>query len=65
VDDFLISGNEENPQGREIVDHLLQAFRWTPWEHTKFKQTGINVEQLPDGNIVQEQEEYLQSLEEN
>ena len=63
VDDFLISGNT-GPEWLQIVETLLTAFRWTPWEEKTFKQCGILIEQLPDGSIVQHQEEYLSALEE-
>ena len=42
----------------------MTAFRWTPWEDTKFKQCGVNIAQLEDFSFEQEQSEYLQTLEE-
>ena len=63
VDDFLIAG-DDNQDWKQIIEVLLTAFRWTPWEERTFKQCGILIEQLPDGSIVQHQEEYLAGLEE-
>ena len=63
VDDFLIAG-AESPDWQKIVEILLTAFRWTPWEQQKFKQCGIMVEQQKDGSIVQHQDEYLSALAE-
>ena len=62
VDDFLIAGAEENPLWKRIVENLLASFRWTPWETGTFKQCGVRIKQLEDGSIVQDQEEYLQSV---
>jgi len=64
VDDFLIAGAEENPLWKRITENLLAAFRWTPWETGTFKQCGVKVQQMDDGSIVQDQEEYLQTIEE-
>ena len=63
VDDFLIAG-DDSPEWKQIIEILLTAFRWTPWEERTFKQCGIVIEQLTDGSIVQHQEEYLSGLEE-
>jgi hypothetical protein len=63
VDDFLIAG-EDCPEWKHILDVLLTAFRWTPWEEVSFKQCGIAVEQEENGDIVQHQEEYLAALAE-
>jgi hypothetical protein len=64
VDDFLIAGNEESETWSKIKELLMTAFRWTPWEDTKFKQCGVNIVQLEDFSFEQEQSEYLQTLEE-
>ena len=61
VDDFLISG-ADNADWNKILDILLTAFRWTPWEAQKFKQCGIMVEQQDDNSITQHQDEYLAAL---
>jgi hypothetical protein len=63
VDDFLIAGDDGH-DWKQIIEVLLTAFRWTPWEERTFKQCGILIEQMPDGSIVQHQEEYLAGLEE-
>ena len=63
VDDFLIAG-EDCDEWNKMLEILLAAFRWTPWEERTFKQCGILVEQGEDGNIVQHQEEYLAALSE-
>jgi hypothetical protein len=63
VDDFLISGIEENKEWNHIVETLLKSFRWTPWEEKNFKQCGVVITQLENGDIIQDQEEYLQGIE--
>ena len=50
VDDFLIGG-EKCAEWDNIISTLLTAFRWTPWESGHFKQCGVHVEQLPNGDI--------------
>ena len=45
VDDFLIAG--DSSEWDKLVEVLLAAFRWTPWEEKSFKQCGIFVEQQP------------------
>ena len=32
VDDFLIAGNEQEEQWRQIKEQFRGAFRWSPWE---------------------------------
>ena len=39
VDDFLIAG-ADNASWNKVLDILLTAFRWAPWEPQKFKQCG-------------------------
>ena len=63
VDDFLIAGSE-GPEWKSILETLLTAFRWTPWEEKSFKQCGVMIEQQDDYSIIQHQEEYLALLEE-
>jgi hypothetical protein len=64
VDDFLIAGQEDNSVWKRVTENLLASFRWTPWEKGTFKQCGVRIQQLEDMSIVQDQEEYLQQLEE-
>ena len=40
VDDFLIAGEERSALWKRVVENLLAAFRWTPWEEKSFKQCG-------------------------
>ena len=61
VDDFLIAG-ADNADWNKVLDILLTAFRWTPWEAQRFKQCGIMVDQQEDDSIVQHQDEYLAAL---
>ena len=63
VDDFLITG-DESLTWKEAMRILLSAFRWTPWEETKFKQCGVTIVQNPDNSITQSQAEYLSTLSE-
>ena len=42
VDDFLIAG-ADNASWNKVLDILLTARRWTPWEAQRFKQRGIMV----------------------
>ena len=41
VDDFIITGDENNSEWARIVESIKAAFRWTPWERDNFKQTGL------------------------
>ena len=47
VDDFLIAGNEKNRRWREVLEVFYKAFRWSPWEQDRFKQTGLELVQDP------------------
>ena len=60
VDDFLMAGEGEHWQ--KCLDTLMTAFRWTPLEKTKFKQCGVEIEQLPNGEIVQSQDAYIATI---
>ena len=64
VDDFPIAGDESSALWKRVVENLLAAFRWTPWEEGTFKQCGVKIQQMDHGSIVQDQEEYLQQIEE-
>ena len=64
VDDFLIAGDTNNSTWNQIEETLLASFRWTPWEVGKFRQCGVDVEQTGPHEIIQHQEEYLQSMTE-
>jgi hypothetical protein len=39
VDDFLIAG-DDSPDWKQIIEILLTALLWTPWEKRTFKQCG-------------------------
>ena len=60
VDDFLMAGQGDHWQ--KCLDTLMAAFRWTPLETKRFKQCGVDIEQLQNGEIVQSQDGYLSSL---
>ena len=65
VDDFLLSGDQQNAQWQYILKQLHEAFRWSPWEEGDFKQTGLRIRQDPTTyEITLDQEEYLETLEE-
>ena len=65
MDDFLIAGNEKNRRWREVLEVFYKAFRWSPWEQDRFKQTGLELIQDPKtGEITFSQAEYLKQIQE-
>ena len=60
VDDFLFGGD---PEFFEILKKtLMTKFTFGKIESKKFKYTGLNIEQLDDGTIHVDQNDYIQSL---
>jgi hypothetical protein len=62
VDDFLMGG--EGELWKRAMETLMTTFRWTPLEKDKFKQCGVRVQQNDQGEIIQDQEEYMATVTE-
>ena len=62
VDDFLFSGDENHPGWCAILEGIKKEYRWSDWEHGKFTQCGVQVEQLADFSFSLSQEKYVTDL---
>ena len=58
VDDWLIVGNSEHSVWKQAIKQVNELYKWTPWEHSKFVFTGVEIEQKPNGAFKMTQEHY-------
>ena len=63
VDDFLFSGNEENPRWRSMIEQIKAQFKWGDWEKDSFTQCGVQI-QRHDKNFLLSQSSYLDGVPE-
>ncbi|CAE7205304.1 RE1 [Symbiodinium sp. CCMP2592] len=63
VDDFLFSGNEDNPRWNEIVRKIKERFHWGDWVCNEFIQCGVKVSKTETGFCLS-QEKYVEEIPE-
>eukprot|EP00439_Symbiodinium_sp_Y106_P066492 s501_g10.t2 len=63
VDDFLFSGNEENPGWLDIVRKIKERFQWGDWDKDEFVQCGVKVSRKGKGFVLS-QEKYVSEIPE-
>ena len=63
VDDFLFSGNEQNPRWLHIIAQIQQKFKWGDWEKDHFTQCGVQV-QRQENSFVLSQTSYVSNVAE-
>ena len=61
VDDFLIGGTSDFFE--LIENNLMNKFTFGKVQSSKFKYTGLNIDQKPGGTIYIDQNDYIQSLQ--
>ena len=62
VDDFLIAGDELDPEWRAALEKFRQAFRWSPWEETPFNHCGVVIDQQADFSFTLMHDEYCTEI---
>lgn len=62
VDDFLFSGSTTDPVWMATRKAIMEEFKWSDWEKTKFTQCGVCVEEHPDGSYSLSQAQYVEEL---
>ena len=62
VDDFLITGDESDERWNQAVKQFHAALKWSPWEEAPMMHCGVQLQQLPDGGWLLDQEEYCSGL---
>lgn len=62
VDDFLFSGDEKEGRWLQILESIKQKFKWGDWEHQRFVQCGVLLEQHADFSFSLSQEKYVGDL---
>ena len=62
VDDFLFSGDEKCAGWTAILAAIKQEYKWGDWEHTRFVQCGVLLEQHEDFSFSLSQEKYVEDL---
>ena len=49
VDDFLFTGNEEDPEWLDLIRRIKEKFHWGDWDKDEFCQCGVNVKRTEEG----------------
>ena len=62
VDDFLIAGDDNDPEWQACLSTFKAAFRWSPWENTPFQHCGVMVDQLEDFSFQLGHDEYCTEI---
>ena len=63
VDDFLISGCEQNEFWVQQLTAFHNRFKWSPWETNSFVHCGIRVNEEQDGSFSLDHTKYMESIE--
>ena len=50
VDDFILSGNLQDPRCVETRKQILQAYKWGSQKQQSFRHTGVDLEIMEKGN---------------
>ena len=64
VDDFLFSGNPEDPEWLALEKRIQARFKWGEWESESFTQCGVKIEKQGDGSYQLSQQQYLDKVSE-
>ena len=62
VDDFIFTGNEENPRWKSTLAAIQKEYKWGDWEEGHFTQCGIQIQQHADSSFSLSQEKYVEEL---
>ena len=64
VDDFLFGGSEGDSEWQEIIKQIKSRFKWGDWEHGRFTQCGVLIEETPEGYEISQKQYVEEHLEE-
>ena len=62
VDDFLISGDHQDPEWMEVRERIKTMYAWSPWKTGHFTFAGLEVRQLKNFEVRVTQEAYCNAL---
>ena len=63
VDDFVISGDEQDVEWTEIVNRFHQSYRWSPWEVVSYNHCGVMIKE-GHREIIMDQSKYCAQIDE-
>ena len=62
VDDFMISGDSEEPHWQQTLERFKKAFLWSPWETTPFCHCGVHISQGADWSFTLDHHDFCEEL---
>ena len=62
VDDFMISGDSEEPHWQQTLERFKKAFQRSPWETTPFCHCGVNISQGADWSFTLDHHDFCEEL---
>eukprot|EP00435_Cladocopium_sp_Y103_P049949 s497_g15.t1 len=62
VDDFIIMGNQSDPDWLSYRRGIENMYRWSPWKHGQFVFAGVQLQQLQNYDITLGQEHFCNEL---
>ena len=63
VDDFLISGDEDDDDWIEAVSKFYSKFSWSPWEFESYLHCGIHIREEPDHSYILDHSAFCEGIE--
>ena len=63
VDDFLFTGDEEDPEWNNVIRKIKEKFHWGDWDKDVFCQCGVNIRKTEAGFELS-QPQYMASISE-
>ena len=62
VDDFLMTGYENDPRWIDVLEKFHASMRWSPWEAPPLTHCGVRLHQLPDFGWRMDQGDYCSEI---
>lgn len=62
VDDFLMTGCEDDPRWVEVREKFHMALRWSPWEAPPLVHCGVKLQKYPDFSWRLDQVEFFEDI---
>eukprot|EP00435_Cladocopium_sp_Y103_P011911 s1821_g3.t1 len=62
VDDFLMTGREDDPRWIAVLEKFHMAMRWSPWEAPPMVHCGVKLQQYPDFSWRLDQTEFCKDI---
>ena len=64
VDDFLFGGSEQDEGWKDIIKKIKSRFKWSDWEHGRFTQCGVLIEETTSGYELSQTQYVTEHVEE-